>query len=614
MKNSIRKFTLWLALGVMASGASTAAAKDYAIPGIVVNAEIAPDGALEIAESITYAFDGSYSYAYRDIELTRGETLSDIEVWENGKRYEPSSDRRPYTFSVTATETGKRITWYYEAQNERRTFDLKFRLMGVVKRFADVGELYYQFVGGGWERGIGEVDVTLRLPSGVLRSQIQAWVHGPKLLNGDVVIHSDGTLSMDVSPLPRQTYWEGRVLFPADVLSDAVPFADTNRRDIVVAEETRWADDANRLRERRIAQVEAQRAERERLDKRALGLLPISILLALFAAAFWFFAFRNHGWPHRVHSHAVPGEIPSGHRPALVSYLVFKSVGGPAIVATLLDLANRGYFTIRETTHEKSSIFGTRTATDYQFERTKKLWDDMAPYELALAEFLITEVGDVTGFTMSGLSKTATKHSTRFQKWFRKWVKSVHETGKQMQFFEPYPKGAMLQNVAVGLIVALCGVFFCVYSHSQVGIPAIVVGAIVTVLTAALNRRTVEGRRLLLAWRAFKGHLESIAKGLGPVTLGSSEWSRYLGVAVIFGMHKKLLPKIQPVDDNGAVVWPVWYHATLGGHANGIASLADGLTTMVSSVSTTMSSASGTGGGASVGGGGGSGGGGGGAG
>jgi uncharacterized membrane protein len=165
------------------------------------------------------------------------------------------------------------------------------------------------------------------------------------------------------------------------------------------------------------------------------------------------------------------------------------------------------------------------------------------------------------------------------------------------------------------LIAIGFGIFFSIHSQAPVGVPAIVGGLIAAILTVALSRRTIEGRRLLLAWRGFQSHLKQIAKAMGPVSLDSGEWSRYLSAAIIFGMHKKLIPKLNLVDESGVTTVPIWYHGSqLGGVSGGLTSLADGLTTMVSSVSSTMSSASGAGGGASVGGGGGSGGGGGGAG
>jgi uncharacterized membrane protein len=397
-------------------------------------------------------------------------------------------------------------------------------------------------------------------------------------------------------------------------LSGAPIAMEAPRLQNALDEERNWAEGANRRREAQLAAIEERRAEREALRKKGRTYLPVSILVALFGLALWFVAYRAHGWPHSVRSLSARGEIPSDHPPAIVSYLMKRNVGGPAIVATLLDLADRGYFKIHESTRERSTLFGRRSEKDYRFERTDRLWKDLEPYELELAEFLITEVGDVTGFSMSGLKETASKHRSRFTKWFGRWIKSVKQAGESFGFYEPYPKGAMLRNVAVGLGMVVLGAFFCLDSQSPAGAPAIGAGVLVCILTALLTRRTMEGRRLHLAWRDFHRHLRSVSKGLGPVRLDSHDWARYLGVAIVFGMHKQLLPKLEHIGTDGAVKGPAWYYGAVGGSGDGVVALADGLSTMVSSVTTTLSSASGTGGGASVGGGGGSGGGGGGAG
>ncbi|MBP2680700.1 MAG: hypothetical protein H6Q78_563, partial [Candidatus Krumholzibacteriota bacterium] len=96
-------------------------------------------------------------------------------------------------------------------------------------------------------------------------------------------------------------------------------------------------------------------------------------------------------------------------------------------------------------------------------------------------------------------------------------------------------------------------------------------------------------------------------------TLASRDWARYLAAAVVFGLHKKVVPVIRTGEGDGS--HPVWFYAAFGSTGDGgLSGLATGISTMVDAVSATASSAAGAGGGASGGGGGGSGGGGGGAG
>jgi len=284
-------------------------------------------------------------------------------------------------------------------------------------------------------------------------------------------------------------------------------------------------------------------------------------------------------------------------------------------VATLLDLANRGYVEIEETTLEKKRWFGgSRKETDYRFFTGQKPISELEAYERDLLDFLLNKAGTGSEFTLSGVKKTASKNRSKFRKWFMEWIKQVKEHGKTFGFYEPIAVGPIVLNVLVGIAILVGGIVLSVVTDTAAGVPAMIMGGIQALLSLALRRHTAEGRRLVIAWRAFRSHLKSTSKALGPVSLSSGDWSRYLAAAILFGVHKKLLPRIEMVDESGHAVWPVWYHAALGSSFGDFSALADGFSSMVSTMSSTMSSASGTGGGASGGGGGGSGGGGGGAG
>jgi uncharacterized membrane protein len=322
----------------------------------------------------------------------------------------------------------------------------------------------------------------------------------------------------------------------------------------------------------------------------------------------WFIYFRRYGWPHQVTVHTAPGEPPSDHPPALISYLVTRTVAGPALVATLVDLAERGHLRITETTHESKGWFGSAsTKSDYRFERIDGD-DALRPFEKNLLDFTLGEIGDGRSFTMSAFKKYASKRRSAVRKWFMQWRRRVKHAARQEDFFEPYDTSAVLLNVLVGIGVLVTGIVLSVMTQSPIGVPAIACGALQAVLTVTFTRHTPEARRQALAWGAFRKHLKSVSRAMGRVSLNSHQWSQYLAVGIVFGMYKKLLPRISISDAPAHSVYPAWYVATMGGGGN-MTSMADGLSTMISSVSTTMSSSTGAGGGASAGGGGGGGGG-----
>ena len=593
-----------------------AAAKTYTVNRIESEVIVRRDGSIQVGERITFAFRGSFSFAYRDIPLKAGERLSDVRVSEDGVDYSMTGTEQAGTFSLEERSGTRRVTWHYRARDQQRTFVLRYTLGGVVKRYPDVAETYVQFVGDQWDRGVGSVQARLQLPGGILADDVRAWAHGP--LHGAVEVLGDNELAFDVAPLPAGMFWEGRIVVPAEFF-EGVPVTGTSPRlEQILAEEATWAAEANRRREALQGRMEEASRELARKQARRPVFLLIAIGLGVMGWGMWTRLFMRYGRPHHATPLAAVGEVPSEHSPALLAYLMHRTVMGSALVATLLDLANRGYFEIREQVLEKKNRLGRpKMESDFRFERTAKDAADLAPHEADLVEFLSTEAGDAGGFSMQRLKDVASKDASKFHTWFLAWSKRVGEAGKQARFFEPHPAGAMMLNALTGVCIMVAGILLCVFSASPVGLPAAIVGLVQALLTAALQRRTPEGRRLLVEWRAFKRHLQSIASALGPVTLDSREWGRYLAAALIFGMHKELIPRLRVAEEGAApAVYPVWYHAALQGDSgSGLTSLGAGFSSMVDAVSSTVSNASGIGGGdASGGGGGGSGGGGGGAG
>jgi uncharacterized membrane protein len=487
-------------------------------------------------------------------------------------------------------------------------------MRGVVHRYPDVAEFYYKFVGEGWDRPVGRVDVEVRFPELGNASEVRAWAHGPP--HGVVSVLADGVVLLSISPLPARTFWEARIAYPPDPFGGLRLESDGPRLSAILKEETAWADEANRLREEWRRRNEAAAEERDRRARRAEGLLPLSIALGLGALGTWFWLFTRHGRSHGVFARAAPGDVPSDHPPAAVSYLMKRTISGAAVAATLIDMANRGYLDIHESVVETRGVFGKKKRRmDYRFDVVAKPLSELHAFERDLLRFVLSEAGDDSGFSILALQKAALKDRTTFRRFFHKWNKDVTSYARSLRFYEPYPVRPMVFNAVCGAAILAVGVVLSVWSLAYVGVAAVAGGFLQAVLTAGLTRRTPEGQRLMLAWKAFRSHLRSVGRGLGPASLESSAWGRYVVAAVLFGVHERLLRNLKLDEGSGGAVYPLWFHASEGsGTDGGISGLASGVSTMVSTVSSAASSASGAGGGASAGGGGGSGGGGGGAG
>jgi len=326
--------------------ARPALAQRYAVENLDIDATVREDGALDVREILTYDFRGAFTFAFRDIPRKPMTRIEAIAVTEDGREYVSSNSTEPGHFSVAERGTSTRITWRYRAKDEQRTFTLSYRITGQIQKFPDTAELYYKFVGEDWDRPIGNVTATVRFPQPVPESALRAWAHGP--LQGSVRL-ATGRVDFDVSPLPARRFWEGRILFPPDVVPRLALSSRDPRAAVVLAEERRWAEEANQRREALRRRSEADAARQARQARLEVPFVLTSIALAVAAMIVFFRLYERHGRPYEVTVHSAPGDPPSAHPPALVGYLMNRTVGPPAIVATLLDLARRGYLTVRET-------------------------------------------------------------------------------------------------------------------------------------------------------------------------------------------------------------------------------------------------------------------------
>jgi uncharacterized membrane protein len=579
-------------------------AKTYSVESIRIEADVMPDGLMRVSEHIAFDFNGRFSYAYRDIPLRQGDELSEISVGESGRRYTLATGDDPNTYWVSRSGARTRITWHYAASGGPRTFDISYITSGGVRRFPDVVEIYYKFVGEETEVPINGVDVLVRLPRSVDSDAVRAWAHGP--LNGVVAILDSAAVSLSVSPLPAGEFWEARILCPSGAF-ESLPLASGEPRLArILSEEVAWAEEANRQRLRIAARAEADASKRLLRAKRKIQLMPFALLLTVAAAGIWLQFFFRHGRPYPVVSRVAPGDLPSAHPPAAVSYLLYRSVSGPAVAATLLDLASRGYLEIRENVTTAKSLFGKeKTRMDYRFDVLAKSATEVQPFERDLLQFVLQNAGDSTGFSVLSLRKAASRKRRAFTRFFRKWSRQIGENCRTLRLYEPYPVGAMVANGVTGAAIMGAGLLIIAGTNSWIGAPPMLAGALEAVFTVFLTRRTVEGQRLAAAWKAFRSHLKSVSRAMRPVGLASPEWGRYVIAAVLFGIHKKVLPNLRLEDGRSGGPHPVWFHGSMGaGGDGGSPDFASGLSSMVEAVSKTSSSAAGAGGGASAGGGG----------
>jgi uncharacterized membrane protein len=597
-----------------------AAAKSYYIDRVTIDATVQPDGSMRMHERREFVFNGSFSFVIQDIVLTGPEgsrapvAISEIVVSEGTQAYRQAASGAG-TYSVVAKGERVEVTWRFAATDQRRTFDLTYVLSNPVMAHADVAELRWNFIGPEWEVNQNNVRVNLNLPPGAGAGEVRGWGHGPLAGQVDVTpTKVTWTIGQLRPSQGNENYLEGRVVFPLELVPGATRKTGQARLQAILAEEQRWANQANRAR--LLATVGV-----------AVGALVLvgSIVLALWMQ-------MRYGKEHRPEFEGdYYRELPGDYSPAEAGSLInFGTVDAKEITATILDLARRGYLTIEVTSEERrvlGGLLGTRQETSYVLRPTApdeaRSGDRLREHERHVLDFLFRQVALGRGeMDFDEIKAYAKRNPVAMQAFRSKFVVSATGTKAAESFMDQHTERIKTYPVVGGVGLFLAGVGLSVMGAPAAGVPMSVGGLVLVLGGAFLRRRSQLGSTHLAMWRAFRRflqHFSSLDRAEVPSLI---IWEHYLVYAVVLGVAKEVIdqlklvyPQITEAGRTGFFPW-LWLHPGAGANfapGNMIAGLTESLqSSIATAVNYRPSSGGGRGGGFSGGGGFGGGGGGGG--
>ncbi|MBK5288493.1 MAG: DUF2207 domain-containing protein, partial [Acidimicrobiia bacterium] len=354
--------------------------KAFTVPRVAVDATLAPDGTMRVIEHITYDFTGSFTYGTRPIPVG-AYSITDMQVSEHDQPL--VSIGAPYN-----------LQWYFTAENETRTFDVAYTVAPAAIGAPDVAAVYWKWVGTEHPT-IGLVTATLHTPPGA--GTLRAWGHGP--LAGTVTVGPD-TVRWRAPDVPTGTFVEGRVTVPAARLPGLAITAPPQLTRIVT-EESAWAKVANDTRAKAARDAARQRSARA-------ALTVIAPLLVLCGAFSFFVIWRRFGkepepaQPVGEYVRDLPDDPP-----AVVDGLMhWGTIGSTGFSATVLDLAQRGFLTVREVQVDRVLL---PDRTDYEMTATNLDRGSLLAFERTVLDQVFAAGSPVM---QSEISKYARKHQT----------------------------------------------------------------------------------------------------------------------------------------------------------------------------------------------------------
>ena len=554
--------------------------KSYTIDNVNIESTIGGDGIVQITEKRTFNFRGRFSYAYQKIEKKLFKEIYDIQLSENGYQYINNSSSEPYTFTVTSNKKSIKIKWFHESEDISKEFVVSYKLRGALRIGPDDAQFHWTYLGDKWDKKTKQFSVEQRfervLPAGDI------WYSATGISQKKMDVDYDGlVLTLDTRSVGKNASIRINTIFPSTYLYNPVindhGFSKINELDKI----------------------------NKRVQKRSTtGYL--ALLFSIGSMILFGFRFSQYGKPHPVKKSSENGNklnFPSNHHPALVSFFYSgHKVTGHAILASLIGLSSKGYYTIKDIEKTKKSFFRKKEKTKKYIEviRIEKPVENKLHHldQLLLnrinkclrkgkntLEKIFKEIGGDYGF-MKSLNKAIDKIIDNNQ-----WVEKPTSKSTKLYFF--------LHFIMILIMI------FLFTSNILAGILSIIFLLLMGLFGSfGVMRLSLEAKSYRHYWRKFSTQLQK--EGLPKNH--DLDMNEILQYAIVIGCDKKvkgLLKDFTPIGDDHAFYW---YH----GMGDGNLDMDSFTSSLAGMIDTGTAVSAGFGGDGGAGGGGGSGGGGGG--
>ncbi len=561
-----------------------------------VDVTVLPSGDLQVVETQQITFlGGPFHYGYRVVPKNRLDNITDVQVREGDRRYQASNSTGDYTFSATWGDDGMSIRWYFPyTSDSTHTFIISYKVQGAVRRYPEGDEVWWKAIPDDRDYPIRDSRVSLHLPEGATVNRSD---------DGDgFVAETDGVPAELTVSQDRRTVvaTANEQLGAKETLAMGVKFTP----DVVGGEKPGWQDDYD-------DKVEWNNTHRPTANLIAgvIGLLvlvgaPLGIYLL------WYTRGRD---PHVGLVVDVLSEPPSDLPPGAAGTLLDEKADMEDVVATLVDLARRGYLTMSEEGERKFG--GIIFRRDFSFRRTDKDWHDLRDYERKLLKRFF---GNKRERHLGDLKNKFYRHVPEIKK-------SLYETIVQAGHFSASPDQVRKRYVALGIGLAVltagAGVLATIAAIEWVDaiwcpFIGLVLGAVGLIVgSQVMPAKTKKGAEAAARWNAFKRYLQQI-QNYTELEQATELFEKYLPYAIAFGLERSWVNKFARIETTPIPTWYYPYWATrhaghragrsqpgsggidapslqeLGdGMVGGLNSMSDGLINMLNSTGKTLTSA-----------------------
>ncbi len=477
---------------------------------------------------------GPYSFGFAEIPLKRTENIDNVTVTDAGTALTPGCIDVAGYYCVINDGKWLSIKYFFRSQaqsGQTRTIDIRYTVYGGLRSYEDGDQLYWVAIPGDRAFPIDEALVTVNMPDG---TPIDKTASYPDTWKEDV----QGSTITWKSPgvMEKGDELEVRVQYPHNPQMDKPDWQGGYDRERFYVENIQPII--------------------------SLILVILGALIGIGTVALVLVRFMTRGRdPQALVAPEFLTELPDEELPAVIGLLLDEKFDMRDMMATLVDLARRGFLVIEQ--KDKEGVFGMFGSTEFVFHNTKNFSSPLTNFEREL----------MAGIFGPAYGKEEVELSDLKEKFYKKIPtikKAMYQELIARGYFEKSPDQTRQRWYTlgvVGLVVGFLGIWFSdtlSFISPLIMAPAVgvVIGSAAAFLFAdVMPAKTQKGSQVATNWRAFRKYLDDIEKH-SDMQQVSDKFDQFIPYAVMFGIEQDIIKRFA----NVLTAMPTWYYPTsIGG-------------------------------------------------
>ncbi len=494
----------------------------------------------------TFIYDAEYSFKdVSVVDLTNGDGVQMKDVGQYMYHVTPGG-----YYALDNTSGDFEIAW--SADCEGVTRDKKYKITYTVANLVDVyndcAALYWKLIGYDFEIPAENITGTIHLPHAINNEEeIRVWAHGP--LTGEIHKQDSQTVTFSLPDLRTSEYLEIRVVTPPGVFENSNNKFFSNQLNSIIEEETKWAEEANALREKAI----------EMMKKAGYASIIVSAIIA-------FFSIRSVSKTKQASMDTPDAKVqkldyfrdfPAKNvSPGEAEFMREMTSYNTQNVfsAIMMDLAEKKIISFEPIADEKKNV--TMVINPFDDEM------DIPEDERSILDFVNRASGNIGKITMKDFRKYCEKHDTAtYNIWTKLKEKAQAQCRKRGSFSDEIrKKGTKFSEAGAGCFaLAIIEFFAAIWVSTAVSefVPEaapIMCMAIILQIYAGIKKSklankfcgyTEQGFEEHERWKGLKKYMEDFSllneKEIPDLAL----WEKFLVYATAFGIADKVLKQLK---------------------------------------------------------------------